>query len=122
MFNEYFYLNHQFSKISCFQDCLRFSLALSKNIPNCKLFVGEFKDLKQKVGTGEIAYKEHPLNTNYHGIEFEREYLSSITGYHKSFFLFGKNVKKRLFGKARNQYCLVQKRSQNSRSSAAFPC
>ena len=85
-----------FKKYPVSQDCLRFALALSKNIPNCKLFVGEFKDLKQKVGTGEIAYKEHPLNTNYHGIEFEREYLSSITGYHKSFFSFWKKCKKEI--------------------------
>ena len=85
-----------FKKYPVSQDCLRFALALSNNIPNCKLFVGEFKDLKQKVGTGEIAYKEHPLNTNYHGIEFEREYLSSITGYHKSFFSFWKKCKKEI--------------------------
>ena len=85
-----------FKKYPVSQECLRFALALSKNIPNCKLFIGEFKDLKQKVGTGEIAYKEHPLNTNYNGVEFEREYLSSITGYHKSFFPFGKKCKKEI--------------------------
>ena len=85
-----------FEKHPVSQDCLRFALALSKNIPDCKLFVGEFKDLKQKVGKGEIAYKEHPLNTNYHGVEFNREYLSSITGYHKSFFSFWKKCKKEI--------------------------
>ena len=85
-----------FKKYPVSQKCLSFALALSKNIPNCKLFIGEFKDLKHKVGAGEIAYKEHPLNTNYKGVEFEREHLSNITGYHKSFFSFWKKCKKEI--------------------------
>lgn len=85
-----------FEKYPVSQKCLSFAIALSKNIPNCKLFIGEFKDLKQKVGMAEIAYKEHPLNINYQGIEFKRDWLSDVSGYHKSFFSFWKKCKKQI--------------------------
>ena len=84
-----------FEKYPVSQKCLDFALALSKNIPNCQLFIGEFRDLKEKLGTAEIVYKEHPLNKNYQGTEASRDWLSSVTGYHRSFFSFWKQCKKR---------------------------
>ena len=85
-----------FEKYPVSQKCLDFALALSKNIPNCQLFIGEFRDLKEKLGTAEIVYKEHPLNKNYQGTEASRDWLSSVTGYHRSFFSFWKQCKKEL--------------------------
>ena len=85
-----------FEKYPVSKMCINFAIALSKNIPNCKLFVGEFNDLKQKVGTAEIAYKEHPLNIHYQGTEFNRDWLSGVVGYHQSFFSFWKKCKKEI--------------------------
>ena len=85
-----------FDKYPVSKKCLNFALALSKNIPNCKLFVGEFKNLKHKIGNAEIAYKEHPLNKNYQGREVSRDWLSNVEDYHKSFFSFWKKCKKEI--------------------------
>ncbi len=85
-----------FEKYPVSQKCLDFALALSKNIPNCQLFIGEFRDLKEKLGTAEIIYKEHPLNTSYKGTEVNRDWLSTVTGHNRSFFSFWKQCKKEL--------------------------
>ncbi|MGC6470793.1 MAG: FAD-binding domain-containing protein [Flavobacteriales bacterium] len=83
-----------FEKFPVSQACIDFLLNLSKNIEDVKFYVGDFKSLKQKIENGSIVYKEHPLNTHYIGIEENRDWLSSVTGYHKSFFSFWKYCKK----------------------------
>ncbi len=72
---------------------MSFMLDLSKNIDSIQLFVGEFNDLHELAGE-EIHYKEHPLNFNYIGTEHPREWISSVTGYYRSFFGFWKKLKK----------------------------
>ena len=74
---------------------IEFSLRLSKNIPNIKIFTGEFKDLVKEYNN-KIFYKQHPLNYNYHGIEDSRDWLTSIKGCYPSFFSFWKKAKKEL--------------------------
>jgi deoxyribodipyrimidine photo-lyase len=76
--------------------CMNFALGLAKNIPNLKIFVGEFDALLKSISPDKITYKEHPLNAHYSGFEEPREWLSSVKGYFPSFFAFWKKCKKEL--------------------------
>jgi len=76
------------------QQSVAFMLEVAKNIENLQVFTAEFSELQSMVGDGKIIYKEHPLNKAYKGEEHPREWISSITGYHRSFFQFWKKVKK----------------------------
>ena len=81
-----------FEKYPVSQKCINFMLELSKNISSIKVFVGEFDQLT--LGNSEVYFKEHPLNSNYKGIEDSRDWMSSVKGYYPSFFRFWKRVKK----------------------------
>ena len=83
-----------FKKYPIAQKPIDFMIDLAKNIPNIKVFVGEFKDLP--IGSSKVYFKEHPLNTNYIGNEESRDWMSNIKGYYPSFFVFWKKVKKDL--------------------------
>ena len=72
---------------------MSFALELSKNIPNVKVFVGEFEDL-QKHAPNHIRFKEHPLNNHYKGEEEPRDWMFDVHGYFPSFFAFWKRCKK----------------------------
>lgn len=85
-----------FNKYPVKKKCIEFMINLSMNIRNLKVFVGEFSELEKKVNNVNIIYKEHPLNKHYRGKEESRDWLSSVTGYHKSFFAFWKKCKKEL--------------------------
>ncbi len=76
--------------------CITFAKKLSKNIPDIKLYVGEFEELLKYIHPDKLRYKEHPLNSNYSGFEESREWLSSVNGYFPSFFSFWKKCKKEL--------------------------
>lgn len=78
------------------EKCLEFALQLSKNIPNIKVFVGEFEELTNHLSPEKIRFKEHPLNHNYLGIEEPRDWISSVKGYYPSFFGFWKKCKKEM--------------------------
>ena len=67
-----------------------------KNIPNIKIYVGEFNILKATYNSIKIYYKEHPLNNHYQGIEEPREWMFDVKGYYTSFFSFWKKCKKQL--------------------------
>ena len=69
-------------------------LDLAKEIEGIQVFVGEFGEL-QATGASNFIYKEHPLN-KYEGQEENRDWLSSVSGYHSSFFKFWKKCKKEL--------------------------
>ena len=43
-----------------------------------------------------IYYKQHPLNINYRGVEDSRDWLTSVKGYHPSFFSYWNKAKKEL--------------------------
>ena len=85
-----------FEKFPVSQKCIEFALALSKNIPGIKVFVGEFSELLQHLDSKDLIFKEHPLNRHYHGNEESREWLSSVQGYFPSFFAFYKKCKKEI--------------------------
>ena len=85
-----------FEKFPVSEKCLDFALALSKNIPDLKIFVGEFSALSETISTENICYKEHPTNNHYAGTRENRTSLSNIEGNFPSFFNYWKKIKKEL--------------------------
>ena len=81
-----------FNKYAIGKKAMKFMLALSKNIPSIKVFVGEFDELE--IGDLKVYFKEHPFNYNYKGIEDSRDWMSSVKGYYPSFFRFWNKLKK----------------------------
>ena len=69
----------------------------------------------------KLPLKSIHFNTNYHGIEFKESIYLILQAIINLFFPFGKNVKKRLFGKAKS-ILFGSKRSQNTDHLPAFPC
>ncbi|MCA0931436.1 deoxyribodipyrimidine photolyase [Lutimonas saemankumensis] len=76
--------------------CIDFSLQLSKNIDNIKVFVGEFDELTRFISKEHIVFKEHPTNRHYKGKEEPREWMFEVEGYFPSFFGFWKKCKKEM--------------------------
>lgn len=76
--------------------CIDFMIGLADNIPDLKIIIGEFDALKRVLGSVEIRYKEHPLNTHYIGTQEERYWLSPVEGYFPSFFKFWNKAQKGL--------------------------
>jgi deoxyribodipyrimidine photo-lyase len=85
-----------FGKYPISPKCMEFFLDLSQNIEGIQVYVGTFETLYDKVADGSVYYKEHPDNQHYEGIEDARTWLSSTTGFHRSFFSFWKKCKKEL--------------------------
>ncbi|GAB1307516.1 hypothetical protein KH5_01990 [Urechidicola sp. KH5] len=85
-----------FEKYIVSEKCINFSLALTKNIPNIKIFIGEFNELCSLINPNLITFKEHPLNNHYKGKKESRVWLTDISGYFPSFFSFWKKCKKEL--------------------------
>jgi len=78
------------------QKTIDFMIALSKNIEDIQVYVGEFDELTNSYDLETIYYKEHPLNIDYKGIEEPRDWMFTIKGYYPSFFSFWKKCKKEL--------------------------
>ncbi|MBJ2174405.1 deoxyribodipyrimidine photolyase [Aureibaculum sp. A20] len=79
------------------QKTIEFIITIAKeNITNIQIYIGEFNDLITNHPSGEIYYKEHPLNAHYSGIEEARDWMFDVQGYYPSFFAFWKKCKKQL--------------------------
>ncbi len=78
---------------------LDFVWDLGRNIPNLKLFVGEFSELKNKFSSeAKFYFKEHPTNLHYTGISEDRDWMfPEVRGYFPSFFSYWKKVEKKYF-------------------------
>ncbi len=74
--------------------CIDFALQLSENIPELKLFVGQFSELQSMISPENIIFKEHPNNSHYEGKEEPRDWMFEVKGYYSSFFAFWKKCKK----------------------------
>lgn len=85
-----------FNKYPVAQKNIQFALDLAENINGIEVFVGEFDELENEIGKDNNIYKEHPLNKNYRGTEEPRDWISSVTGYHSSFFSYWKKAKKEI--------------------------
>ena len=84
-----------FKKYPVCDNAIDFLLKLSHEILGIKIFTGEFSDLTKNF-QNTIYYKQHPLNSNYRGVEDLRDWLTSIEGYYPSFFSFWNKAKKEL--------------------------
>lgn len=87
-----------FHKYPIKQKMLDFTLEISQNIPDLKIFVGGFSALQSHVDSHNLRYKEHPLNTHYFGVEEARDWLGTTTGYFPSFFKFWNKLHKTMNG------------------------
>lgn len=85
-----------FQKYTSSKKSIDFAIALSKNIANVKLFIGEFSDLEKQIDTENIFFKEHPTNKHYKGTEEARDWMFGVKGYYASFFSFYKKCKKEM--------------------------
>jgi deoxyribodipyrimidine photo-lyase len=85
-----------FEKYPVSQQAVDFVFALSKNIKNIQIFVGEFDVLNALIPSENIIYKEHPTNKHYIGNEESRTWMFAVKGYYPSFFGFWKKCKKEL--------------------------
>lgn len=86
-----------FSAYPVGQKCIDFIIDLSKNIPTIQLYIGSFKTLQSQYNVTNIYFKEHPLNTDYVGIEEPRDWITEeVSGYFPSFFSYWKKVEKQL--------------------------
>jgi len=80
------------------QKCIDFMLELSANIADIQVFIGEFQELKKRLGKSQAIYKEHPLNSHYLGNKEPRDWMFSTEGDYRSFFAFWKKCKKEIKG------------------------
>ena len=75
---------------------LDFAIELSKNIPDIKIYVGEFSTLNEIISHENIYYKEHSSNNHFLGTKESRKSLSTLEGDFGSFFSYWKKRKKEL--------------------------
>lgn len=90
-----------FKRYPISEKSLEFMLKLAHNIEGIQVFSGEFEELLNHYGPDphearNIYYKEHPLNSNYQGIEEPRDWMFEVKGYYPSFFAFWKRCRKEL--------------------------
>jgi len=92
-----------FEKYPSSEKVINFVVELTKNIENCQVFVGEFKEFIADYSTPQLYFKEHPTNTHFKGIEDARDWIApEVQGDFRSFFGYWKKVKNlsREFGKS----------------------
>ena len=96
-FQRVLLLEHSlFEKFPVTKKVLDFAIELSKNIPDLKIYVGEFSTLNKLISTENFIFKEHPSNAHFEGIKEERSSLSKLDGDFPSFFNYWKKIKKEL--------------------------
>ena len=78
---------------------MAFILELARNIPDIKLFCGEFDALCAIGNQRGFHYKEHPTTRHYSGTIHARDWLfPQTTGYFPSFFSFWNKCAKKAYG------------------------
>jgi deoxyribodipyrimidine photo-lyase len=86
-----------FEKHPISKRCMDFVISLSKNIPNIKIYTGEFSELCTEIDPSKIIYKEHPLNNHYRGTEESRDWICpEFSGYFPSFSSYWKKIESTL--------------------------
>jgi deoxyribodipyrimidine photo-lyase len=87
-----------FQKFPISESVIDFIIALSKNIQNIQLMIGEVSELKElyqysALGDDGFISKEHPAFTYYPGKKDSRDWIyPSVIGYDNSFFSFWKKA------------------------------
>jgi deoxyribodipyrimidine photo-lyase len=82
-----------FEKYPLAQHTIDFVLKLSENIPGIQVCTGEFSELSNGFYYDKIYFKEHPLNSHYHGNCDERDWLTPVKGNFPSFFSYWRKAK-----------------------------
>lgn len=85
-----------FNKFPVKELVLNFFLELAKNIPDLKIYVGEFSAVNEMISAENIYYKEHPSNNHFLGTREPRTSLSTLEGDFSSFFSYWKKIRKEL--------------------------
>lgn len=85
-----------FEKYPVSDKSIQFMLDLSKNVEGIQIVVEEFSELMDGLNPNKIFFKEHPTNSHYQGVQEDRDWMFSVTGYFPSFFAFWKKCKKEL--------------------------
>jgi deoxyribodipyrimidine photo-lyase len=86
-----------FKKFPVSKKVIEFIIALSKNIEDVQIFVGEFYELQQQVNESKIHFKKHPAFLHYKGIAENYDYMfPQVSGYYNSFFSYWKKCEKHL--------------------------
>ena len=85
-----------FEKYPISQKSLDFMFDLAENIKGIRIAVCEFEELAEGHADMSFHFKEHPLNGNCIGQEHPRDWMSSVTGHHASFFAFWKKARKEI--------------------------
>ncbi len=81
---------------------VRFIINLSKNIPNCQVFVGDWSEFKRHLFNSgaslrELFFKEHPNTEHWEGNKDSRDWMfPMVTGYFPSFFSYWKKSERYL--------------------------
>lgn len=89
-----------FEKFPISSNVLQFCLELAKNVSGIQVFVGEFAQLKQQVGNGEIIFMEHPTSQHFVGKATPYPWLIENDKLPlQSFFAFWKKIEKQLQSK-----------------------
>lgn len=84
-----------FVKYPISEKSVNFMLELSKNIPNIKIMVAEFSELK--LISDNLIFKEHPAFDYYTGTKDARDWIfKDVNQYYPSFFSFWKNCEPKL--------------------------
>jgi len=79
-----------FDKLPISPRSVQFMLDLSQNITGLQIAVCEFDQLADRNPSATFRFKEHPLNQHYVGEQQARDWMSSVSGHHSSFFKFWK--------------------------------
>jgi deoxyribodipyrimidine photo-lyase len=86
-----------FAKYPVSKKCIKFMLALCKNIPDIRIYTGSFHSFCAAYRVKNMYYKEHPLLEGYFGKKEERDWITeNVTGNYPSFFSYWKKVAKHL--------------------------
>jgi deoxyribodipyrimidine photo-lyase len=89
-----------FQKYPVSEKVIEFIIALSKNIPNIQISVGEMRELEEiyhasTLGVNGIISKEHPAFVHYTGQKDARDWMyTAVRGYFGSFFSYWKKCEK----------------------------
>lgn len=85
-----------FEKFPISEKVMQFILNLAKdNISDIQVFAGTFQELETIVGKNKIFFKEHPIASQYKGIQEERSWLfPAVNQYFGSFFSYWKKCER----------------------------
>jgi deoxyribodipyrimidine photo-lyase len=75
---------------------LDFVLALSKNINNIQVYVGDYNEFVSEHTPAQIIFKSHPFSNHYEGICDEQDWMFTVKGNFPSFSNYWKNCMKEM--------------------------